>query len=218
MKRLSAEQAFSVGVVILAAGRSARMGKPKLLLPWGGTSVLGHLICQWQVLRASQIAVVCAPANVALQAELDRLGFPLENRVYNPAPERGMFSSIQCAARWPGWPAVLTHWAIVLGDQPHLQRRTLRRVLDFGAMHPAKVCQPARRGHGRHPVLLPKSVFRQLAGSTARTLKGFLAVRVRRIALCELDDPGLDLDIDWPEDYERAVLLRNRQARSKPRP
>jgi hypothetical protein len=89
-------------------------------------------------------------------------------------------------------------------------------VLDFGAMHPAKVCQPARRGHGRHPVLLPKSVFRQLAGSTARTLKGFLAVRVRRIALCELDDPGLDLDIDWPEDYERAVLLRNRQARSKP--
>ncbi len=189
------------------------MGKPKLLLPWGRTSVLGHLIAQWQALRASQIAVVCAPADLALQAELDRLGFSAENRVSNPAPERGMFSSIQRAARWPGWKADLTHWAIVLGDQPHLQRRTLRRVLDFSATHPAKVCQPARRGHGRHPVLLPKPVFRQLADSKVKTLKAFLNFRPRTVALCELDDPGLDLDIDRPEDYEQAVLLvRRRQS------
>jgi molybdenum cofactor cytidylyltransferase len=211
MTRLSAEQAFSVGVVILAAGRSARMGKPKLLLPWGGTSVLGHLFEQWQALGARQIAVVCAPTDRALQAELDRLGFSAENRVYNPAPQRGMFSSIQCAAQWPGWQVGLTHWAIVLGDQPHLQPQTLRQVLDFSATHPAKVCQPARRGHGRHPVLLPRSVFRQLAGSKARTLKGSLSARPRRVALCELDDPGLDLDIDRPEDYEQAVLFARRQ-------
>ena len=36
------------GVVILAAGASSRMGKPKLVLPWGKTSVLGHLIEQWK--------------------------------------------------------------------------------------------------------------------------------------------------------------------------
>ena len=157
MTRPAAERAFSVGVVILAAGRSARMGRPKLLLPWGGTSVLGHLIEQWQALGAKQIAVVCAPGDQAIQAELDRLGFAEPNRIGNPAPERGMFSSIQCAAQWPGWQAALTHWAIVLGDQPHLQPQTLRRVLDFSAAQPAKVCQPARRGHGRHPVLLPKA-------------------------------------------------------------
>jgi len=46
MQRLAAERSFAVGVVILAAGRSARMGRPKLLLPWGGTSVLGHLLAQ----------------------------------------------------------------------------------------------------------------------------------------------------------------------------
>ena len=76
MTRLSAKRAFSLGVVILAAGRSARMGQPKLLLPWGGTSVLGHLIEQWRALGAKQIAVVCAPGDEAIQAELDRLGFP----------------------------------------------------------------------------------------------------------------------------------------------
>ncbi len=96
------DRAFAVGVIILAAGRSARMGRPKLLLPWGGTSVLGHLIRQWRALDAKQIAVVCARDDGAMQAELDRLGFAEENRICNPAPERGMFSSIQCAAQWPG--------------------------------------------------------------------------------------------------------------------
>ena len=207
MTRHSAGRAFALGVIILAAGRSARMGKPKLLLPWGETSVLGHLIEEWRALHAKQIAVVCAPVDQAIQAELDRLGFEEKNQVINPAPERGMFSSIQCAAQWPGWQAGLTHWAIVLGDQPHLQRQTLRQVLDFSAAQPGSVCQPSRHGHGRHPVLLPQAVFRQVAGSTAATLKEFLGVRPRPVALCELNDPGLDLDIDRPEDYRKALEL-----------
>ena len=211
MTRPSVNRAFSVGVVILAAGSSTRMGRPKTLLPWGNTSVLGHLIGQWQALRAKQVAVVCARGDQAVQAELDRLAFPAGNRIINPAPERGMFSSIQCAARWPGWQAELTHWAIMLGDQPHLQRETLLQVLDFSAAHPASPCQPARDGHGRHPVLLPRSIFRQLAASKARTLKGFLTATPKRIARFDLDDAGLDLDIDCPEDYRRAVRLARRQ-------
>jgi molybdenum cofactor cytidylyltransferase len=95
----------------------------------------------------------------------------------------------------------------VLGDQPHLQPQTLRRVLEFSAAQPAKVCQPARRGHGRHPVLLPETVFRQLAGSMAATLKEFLAARPREVNFCEVDDPGLEVDIDRPEDYDKAVEL-----------
>jgi molybdenum cofactor cytidylyltransferase len=205
MKRLPAKRAFSLGVVILAAGRSTRMGRPKLLLPWGRTSVLGHLIKRWQALSAKQIAVVCAPDDTALRLELDRLSFPVQGRLINPTPERGMFSSIQCAAQWPGWDPALTHWAIVLGDQPHLEQQTLRRVLDFSAAHTASVCQPARLGHGRHPVLLPKTIFRRVAKTTAATLKEFLTGSPRKVALLELDDPGLDLDIDRPEDYQNAL-------------
>ena len=175
--------------------------------------MLGHLIAQWRALRSRQIAVVCAPGNQSIQAELDRLGLPTQNRIVNPAPEQGMFSSIRCAAQWPGWQEVLTHWAIVLGDQPHLKRQTLRQVLDFSAAHPAKACQPARRGHGRHPVLLPKAIFRRIANSTAATLKEFLAARPRQVALCELDDPALDLDIDRPEDYQNALRFARASAR-----
>ena len=205
MKPLPARRSFSLGVVILAAGASTRMGKPKLLLPWGRTSILGHLIEQWKALDAPQIAAVCASSDGPIQAELDRLAFPVQNRICNPAPERGMFSSIQCAAQWPGWQATLTHWGIVLGDQPLIRRETLQTVLDFSAAHPTEVCQPARHGHGRHPVLLPQAVFGQLADAKAATLKEFLASTAGSVTLCELDDSGLDLDIDRPEDYQQAL-------------
>jgi molybdenum cofactor cytidylyltransferase len=181
------------------------MGRPKLLLPWGGTSVLGHLLEQWRTLGTGQIAVVHAADDPALGRELDRLGFPAADRIDNPEPERGMFSSVQCAARWRGWRASLTHWAIVLGDQPHLRPGTLLGVCEFAAEHPEQVCQPARDGHRRHPVLLPKAVFLELATSNTPDLRSFLLGR--QVAVCDVEDPGLDLDIDRPEDYDRALEL-----------
>src|ERR1035441_7009851 len=86
MTRPAVKYAFSVAAVILGAGRFARMGQPKLLLPWGGTTVLGHLIEQWRALGAKQIAVVRAPSDLAVRTELDRLGLPDANRICNPAP------------------------------------------------------------------------------------------------------------------------------------
>ncbi len=181
------------------------MGRPKLLLPWGGSSVLGHLLDQWHALGARQIAVVCARGDAILSGELDRLGFPAADRIVNPAPERGMFSSIQCAARWDGWQAGLMRWVIALGDQPHLRPATLRRLLALATSKPDRVCQPARHGKPRHPVVLPKPMFQALARGGAQNLKEFLAQF--DVALFDCDDPGLDLDIDWPEDYRRAKVL-----------
>src|SRR6185436_8801746 len=119
MQHLNEAASLSImfGVVVLAAGQSSRMGRPKLLLPWGNTTVLGHLIRQWQELGAGQVAVVCAASDAAIHAELDHLGVAADQRIINPAPERGMFSSVQAAARWNGWRSDLSHWGIVLGDQ-----------------------------------------------------------------------------------------------------
>jgi CTP:molybdopterin cytidylyltransferase MocA len=202
------------------------MGRPKLLLPWACTSILGHLIDQWKKLRATQIAVVCAPDNSEVVGELTRLGFlreaspspPLEERagerrpiptagdlITNPHPDQGMFSSIKCAANWPGWNGSLSHCALVLGDQPHLRPSTLQATINLAAAQPQKVVQPSRAGHRRHPVLLPKSEFSRLAESSAPNLNQFLLTC--QITVFESDDPGLDLDIDRPEDYAQALLL-----------
>jgi molybdenum cofactor cytidylyltransferase len=198
------QKSYSLGVVILAAGRSSRMGRPKLLLPWGESSILGHLIHHWQQL-AKQITVVCGPNDTGIQTGLNRLNFPQASRIVNPNPERGMFSSIQCAAGWHGWQRALTHWAIVLGDQPHLSIGTLRAIIDFSAAHSNKVCQPRKEGHRYHPVVLPRKVFEQLRSSLAANLKEFLTSS--ESAYCEMTDAGLELDIDRPEDYQKVLEM-----------
>ena len=195
----------ALGVIILGAGDSVRMGRPKLLLPWGDASIIGHLISQWQALQAEQIAVVQRPGDKLLNAELDRLNFPGANRIENPDSKRGMFSSIQCAANWDGWKKNLNVWAVILGDQPHLRPDTLGALLAFHREHADSICQPSHGGRARHPVLLPRLAFAELRRTSAETLKDFLQQTSCPIMAHPLSDAGLELDLDRPEDYERAV-------------
>jgi molybdenum cofactor cytidylyltransferase len=191
------------GVVILGAGASSRMGRPKLLLPWRDTTVIGTILRQWRELGARQIAVVHRSDDAPLFAELDRLNFPAEDRIENPQPERGMFSSVVCAANWSGWRPEITSWAVTLGDQPHLNSDTLRRLLEFSAQNTGAICQPEFDGHTRHPVILPRAAFAELKCTPAATLNDFL----KQIALprvqCSVADAGLSLDMDTPDDYKR---------------
>jgi molybdenum cofactor cytidylyltransferase len=200
----AAEKDPPFAVVILGAGASSRMGRPKLLLPWRDTTVIGHLLKQWRELGAAQIGIVLRPRDASLAAELDRLGFPRADRIENPQPERGMFSSILCAAGWPGWKDGIATWAIVLGDQPHLRPETLRQLVEVHGANTDAVCQLEFGGHARHPVLLPRRAFKELKVSPAETLKDFLKRTSVRCLRCSVDDPGLALDLDTPEDYQQA--------------
>jgi len=196
------------GVVILGAGASSRMGRPKLLLPWGDTSVIGHIIQQWRELGANQIVIVHRPSDALLAAELDRLKFAAQHRIENPQPEFGMFSSILCAATWAGWNKEISTWAIALGDQPHLRMSTLRALLEYAAQNPDSICQPEFSGRGWHPVLLPCRAFAELGTSRAQTLKDFLKQTSCPLVKRSIQDPGLALDLDTPEDYKQANSIQ----------
>ncbi|HZT23842.1 MAG TPA: nucleotidyltransferase family protein [Verrucomicrobiae bacterium] len=208
MKTLESVAHFAasrLGVVVLGAGASTRMGRSKLLLPWRGTTVIGHILDQWRRLGAGQIAVVCRPNDPALFGELDRLQLPAQNRIENPQPDRGMFSSIQCAANWEGWQHGLVGWVIVLGDQPHLRLETLEILVQTFGQAPEAICQPEFGGCGRHPVILSRAAFAGLRDSRAETLKQFLNQMAWPLNKCSIPDPGLALDLDSPEDYEWAL-------------
>ncbi|PWU16863.1 MAG: hypothetical protein C5B50_12530 [Verrucomicrobia bacterium] len=216
------------------------MGRPKLLLPWGRTSILGHIIGQWQTLGAKQILLVTRPNDSDLHQELARLGyypedhpqphsakiplintplqrgetapsagqtasavFPEPSAIENPNPDLGMFSSIQCAARWEGWNCAIHSYAIALADQPQIRTESLRQFLRFHSANPDAICQPSFEGHARHPVLLPKPAFNELKTTTASNLNDFLRLIAFHKVQCPINDPGLAFDVDTPEDYER---------------
>jgi len=191
-------------VVILAAGASKRMGRPKMLLPWGQRTVVEHLVDTWTGLGARQIVVIVDAKDEALRQELRRIQFPPDQVISNPEPDRGMFSSVRCAAQWRDWFPALTHWIIALGDQPHLAARTLRLLLADAAIHPHHICQPAYQGRPAHPVVLPVIHFRALAATPASNLKTFLQERQSCVYLADCGDAGLEIDMDHPEDYQTA--------------
>jgi molybdenum cofactor cytidylyltransferase len=192
-------------VVIPGAGRSSRMGQPKLLLPWGGGTILEHLIEQWLSVGASQVAVVVAADNSAVADVVRKSGRAA--CITNPDPDRGMFSSVRCAAEWGGWKPGITHWTISLGDQPHLQRNTLSELIEAVRTDPQAVWQPSHQRRRRHPVVLPESAFHALRETGATDLKNFLESASIARKTVEVDDPGLEIDIDTPEDYARARKL-----------
>lgn len=181
----------------------SRVGRPKLLLPWRNTTVVGSIISQWRELGAAQIAIVLRPEDPALIAELDSRGISRSDRVENPQSERGMFSSIVCAANWNGWRQEILNWAIVLGDQPHLQTETLGQLLAVCAKNPDAICQPALGGSKKHPVILPTRAFAGLKTTAAESLKEFLNLTDCPRIQCSVADTGLSLDLDTPEDYKR---------------
>jgi len=193
----------SIGVLVLGAGASSRMGRPKLLLPWHGTTVIGRIISQWRELGIGQIAIVHRPGDDGLAAELDRLNFPGPDRIENPWPDQGMFSSVVCAANWNGWKPGISQRAIALGDQPHLETKMLRALLEFASQNPSMICQPAHSGRAGHPVILPDDVFGGLRCTDAGTLKDFLKPFPGRTVHLPVTDDGLSLDLDTPEDYKR---------------
>jgi molybdenum cofactor cytidylyltransferase len=195
---------FCFAAVILAAGASSRMGQPKMLMPWGQRTIVEHMVHTWSGLGAQQVAVVIASRDEALRRELRRIHFPSDHVISNPEPARGMFSSVRCAAQWSDWSPAVRHWAIALGDQPHLATMTLRHLLGEAAHHPHQICQPAYQGRPAHPVVLPLHHFQCLATTQAPTLKSFLQERQSCVYLADCGDAGLGVDLDRPEDYQIA--------------
>ena len=170
-----------------------------------GNAVLLHTMTIHTLhLHRSSVGPRQVRTQMFLVVELDRIGFLEPGRIFNPSPERGMFSSIQCASLWDGWDDEITHCLVTLGDQPHVRLETLRTLLEFGLEHPDRICQPLRNGRRRHPVLFPNRLWTELGKSTAANLKEFLEQHANDLAGFESDDAGLDFDIDTPEDYERA--------------
>lgn len=195
---------MSILIAILAAGESKRMGRPKLCLPWGETTILGHLLAQWRAAGADKIIVVHGPGETPVTRELDRLGIPADQRAANLAMERGMMGSVAMAARLAAQDTKLTHLVIALGDQPHLRMETLRELLRACETAPGKIVRVVFDGKPGHPLALPANVLAELSVTSSATLREFL--RLKEIPVCDLtsDDSGVLLDLDTPDDYARA--------------
>ena len=191
----------TVAGVVLAAGRSARMGRTKALLPVGGETFVQRVARTLADAGASPVLVVVA-ADTA--AEIGRSIDCDARIVVNPRPDRGQLSSLQ-----EGLSAVPESAKAVLitpVDLPLVRRATIELLLQTWRAREASVVRPVRTGRHGHPVLVARGVIEALraagADATARTVMQAFAADTVDVPV---EDEGAFVDIDTREEYLRVL-------------
>lgn len=190
-----------IAALVLAAGQSKRMGRPKMTLPWGAETVLGHVIQTFRVAQVEEILVVTGGDREAVEKVA---GSWRARTVYNPDYEqRDMLSSIQVGLG--AMTANITAALIALGDQPQMQESTVRSIVQKYAETSAPLIVPSYRMRRGHPWLVKRELWDEiLAMRTPETPRDFLGRHAQGITYLVVDTPTVLDDIDTPEEYRRA--------------
>ena len=210
-----------VSAIVLAAGASTRMGRPKQLLPWGGRPMVRHVAEIFARSMASEVVVVVGcRADAVARAVLGNehcAGAPVRVAV-NAAWEDGMASSVACgvaAAR-----ADADAFLIALSDHPAVDVGVVDVLIAaFAGRSPGEraraVLAPVHAGRRGHPVLLGSGLRAELAalGRAAAfgpgqpcTLRDIVRANTDPVAsFVEVESAGVRMDLDTPSDYAEAV-------------
>lgn len=199
--KIGAETWRPVGAIILAAGGSVRMGRPKQLLPIGGQSMVRRVteaVCGAGL--AQVVVVVGAHAEAVTQA---LAGLPVEI-IVNQAWAAGLSTSMRMGLRAlrPEVQAAL----LVLADQPALSPDLLKTLVVRYRATKARIVAPCFQGQRGNPVLFDRALFAELLAVTGD--QGGRAVIARHgdeVERVEVGEAAALLDVDTRRDYERAV-------------
>ena len=211
MSTASSRRAAWLSGVILAAGRSTRMGRPKLLLPLGGRCLLQHVVDAALASRLDEVVLVLGSEAEELRAALE-LPKPqrVEIRVCDGASPQ-LSDSLRCGLA--GVSQRATAVAILLGDQPGIRALSIDRLAeaflaaDRPVVRPVYCEAPGREVPG-HPVFLSRRVWPQLEALRGdRGAGALLARHPEWLHEVRIDGPAPADTDDW-SDYERACEER----------
>ncbi len=190
-----------VTAVILAAGKSTRMGQNKLLLPWGAGTVLGQVV---QAARQSDVADVLVVTGHQAEAVAAIAQAAGASTLHNSAVAQGgeMITSLQAALRQ--LPDDAAAVLVMLGDQPAVDHHTLNFLLHAYYQGQGDLFAPVYQGQRGNPVLIGRRYFAELLALPADAAPRDVVGRHQdALRLVEVNAPGVVQDLDVPEDYGR---------------
>lgn len=186
-----------ITAIILAAGESKRMGEPKMLLPWGKSTVLQTVISTFQAAGIKDILVVTGGARQQVEALIGKTVQTVFNENYQTGE---MLSSIQLglSVKMREAGAAL----ICLGDQPQAEERSVRRICNAFLESKSQIVVPSYQMQRGHPWLAARPLWGELLDmKPPKTPRDFLKKHAREIHYVNVDTPSVIADLDTPEDY-----------------
>ena len=189
---------MSISAILLAAGQSKRMRRPKMLLPWGNTTVLGKVIETIHNAGINDILVVTGGA----KNEVEKLiaNYELRTAYNQNYANNEMLASIQLGlqAQKPEAQATL----ICLGDQPQVEERSVRIVCEMFLANKSSIVVPSYQMRRGHPWLIAREFWEEvLQMRVQESMREFLNNHGKDIFYIEYDSPSILQDLDTPEDY-----------------
>jgi CTP:molybdopterin cytidylyltransferase MocA len=188
-------------LVVLAAGRSTRMGSPKALVELDGRPLLEHLLAPRLLRDFGDVVVVLGHHAEALLPVVERSGY---RHVVNPDPDRGRTGSVQTGlnAVRPGMRAIF----IQPVDCPIILPATYLALAE--AVSSFDVVIPSCDGKHGHPPLVSAELFpRIMAAGPDAPLRDVLRGAGVGRRYVEVDDPGVLVNVDRPEDLKELAEL-----------
>jgi molybdenum cofactor cytidylyltransferase len=192
----------NIGAIILAAGRSTRMGKAKLLLPWRESTVLDSVVQLALSANLNPIVVVTGAYQAEVHQRLTAYSGKVEE-IYNPEFMRlEMFYSLKLGIA--GLQDRCEGALIFLGDQPHIAPVVIEQIVKYFTECPAGIILPSYRMKRGHPFLLRRDHFQRiLAMPDDGNLRTYIATHPDEIDTVDVETSTVIEDIDFPDDYEQ---------------
>jgi len=193
-----------IWAMVLAAGESRRMGRQKLLLPYGGTTVVEAVVRAALDSSVDETMVVLGADREAVRDALK--SYPVTFAV-NEDFRRGMLSSVQAGFR--ALPGGSEAAVVMLGDQPAVASRTIDELVQAFRKDDRGIVLPRYAGRRGHPVLVGTGYREEINGLDPEVgLRGLRQAHPEDVLEVEVSAPAPPEDMDVPDDYARAVAKR----------
>jgi molybdenum cofactor cytidylyltransferase len=196
--------------VVLAAGESRRMGRPKQLLPFGEGTILERVVDTVLTAGVGEVLVVLGHLADSVRVVL---GDRPVRAVINESYRQGMLSSVKCGVRAisAGYDAVL----FALGDQPHIEYTVVSEVMRAYRTGHAGIVIPRYGAKKGHPIIINLHKYREAIINLPEDagLNALMQAHTDDVCLIDVATEDIIRDIDVPDDYTRE-LARFTEGRS----
>lgn len=188
--------------IVPAAGHSRRMGQPKLLLPFGRTTVIERVLAAWLGSGVSEVVTVVRQNDTELGAVCRAAGATVVVPVVDPPDMKASILAGLDFLQEHRQPSPLDCWLAAPADAPRMRTAVIDQLLRAFAGAGQGILVPTFRGRRGHPVLLPWALA--AAVSALDTRQGINALLDQhQVTELELGDGTVLDDLDTPGDYRR---------------
>jgi molybdenum cofactor cytidylyltransferase len=187
-----------INAIILAAGESKRMGKPKPLLRFNDKTFLGHIISVLKGSDVDRITVVLG-ANAGIIRKAHDLS--AVNVVINEAWQKGQLSSLIAAL--DEVPHEADAILVCLVDHPFITEEVVNKIVSQFKETNAPIIVPVFKEKRGHPTLFARSLFNELRNAPEKHgARYVLYSNEDKVLAIETSEGGIVIGIDSPDDYE----------------